>query len=348
MPTLDEFFVKFKAENEVFNRPGATARTVGALPAVTSEANSTGLFEQDAPHNNGKNRKAVFKYLQRDLEADVKDRDVDGAPNFCETGEAPLYLSDEMEVQKQVYKKFTIPYEDVRGYEESFARVLSDKISVTGNSIVEKLNGKVIAAYEALRGTDADGNTIPQELEGFTNPNDYTINHAFEIELSNMFDDLSYSGNKILVGDKAVKNYMRMLDYGAENSTRGQQNNMRIVNDFMFYNDTMLDQKLGSADNALAWRPGEFQMLEWFKNTGDFKRSDGRSVNDTITLNVNGIAIPMDIYMRYSDCDDETSGLTVTLSKWFDFWTRPSDSFKATDPLFGTNGLLRAKLTTRA
>jgi hypothetical protein len=144
-----------------------------------------------------------------------------------------------------------------------------------------------------------------------------------------------------------MTNFVDELSNGAENNDRGQQNNIGLISDLSYFDDTMLDSELATSGNVLAWMPGSFQMLEWFKNVGDFRMVGEQRghIRDVITLNIGGIVVAFDIYMTENFCDDDTSGLTVTLKKEWDVWNFPSDIFESGDDLFGTNGCLGFAIT---
>lgn len=328
--------------------PFRTQTGVGMLPAVVSQANAVG-FQPDFTQQNGKRRIAKYKYKQRKLRSTVKSTALNGSPNYCAANERPVYLEDEQEITRDNYVQFLIPYEDVRDYEENFQRVLQDEIAAHINPILEQVNAELIALYEASRGNFLGGSALAKPYEGFSSLATYTLNHAFEQGVFDDFRDLQYRGNKIIVGDKLPNAYMRKLMFaGADNQERGQRNSMDLVRDFNFYDDTMLDSELAATNAVLAWMPGSFQMLEWFKNVGEFRMIKDTHVRDTITLNLGGVSLAFDIYMTENFCEDDTSGMNVTLRKHWDAWSFPADIFAVGDALNGTNGMLRFQMTASA
>ena len=337
-----------KAQNPFFNVPFQTTTGVGMLPAVVSPLNRQADFAQVFTRQDGKTPIAKYKYKQRKLRSIVKKSSVNGNPNYCAATDTPLYLEAEKRIQKDIYMQFRIPHQDVRGYEESFARVLSDEIAASINAPLTELNALLIAEYEAVRGAFKGGSTTPKSYQGFSSAATYTVNHAFEHGVYDDFRALDYRGQKIIVGDQLVNAYFRTLMKGADNTERGQVNNMDVVRDFSFYDDTMLAAELSDSNPALIWRPGSFQMLEWFQNQGDFRIIKDTVINDTIDLNLGGVILRFDIFMRENFCDDASSGLDVTVRKHYDTWAFPSDIWNASDPLASTNGLLRFTMTAGA
>ncbi len=344
MPALSDFWRTFRTQNPVMDIPFRTQTGVGMLPAVLSPENGVG-FQPNFAQQNGKRKIAKYKYKQRRLRATVKNTTANGSPNYCDASETPVYLEAEQEVTRDNYKQFLIPYEDVRNYEEGFQKVLQDEIAANINAILEEVNGTLITLYEASRGAFLGGSTTAKSYQGFSNLATYTINHALEQGIYDDFRDLQYRGQKIMVGDKLANAYFRRLMYGAANTERGQINNEQLMRDFRFFDDTMLDSELATTNNIFAWMPGSFQLLEWFRNVGEFRMVKDTVVKDTIRLNIGGTTMGFDITMTENFCQDETSGLNVTIRKEWDVWSFPADIFAAGDPLNGTNGMLAFKIT---
>lgn len=347
MASLSDWWTKYSAENPLVNL-ARIETNVGMLPAVLSQTNrgpGSGFVQRFAEQN-GKKRTAKYKYRQRKLNTLVKATSVDGSPNYCAPGETPTYLEAEQTVSNDVYYDFFIKDEELRDYEENFNQVFNDALQDAVNPLLEKLNLLTLAAYDANRGNTSAGNTTPISAQGFSSLATRTVNHAFKEAIFEEFRKHQYTSNKIMVGDGNIASYYRMLADGAPNADRGQQNSLNIMRDLEFYDDTQLDGALSSTNGALVWRPGAFQMLEWFKNVGDFRKVQESRVDDVITINLGGIALRFDMYMRYTHCDDDSMGLQVTLRKHYDFWSFPADFFSAGDPLNGTNAMLRFAMTT--
>lgn len=344
MPQLSDFWRKFRTEHAMMEVPFRTQTGVGMLPATLSQANSQG-FSQNFDNQGGNNRIAKYKYKQRRLRDGIKNVAAHGQPNYCAADEAPVYLEADQEITQRHYKQFRIPESDIRNYEENQAQVLQAEIAANVNALLEELNAALIAQYIAKKGDFFGGVSTPKSLQGFSNLATYTINHAFELGINNEFRALQLRGQKIIVGDTMVNSYYRTLARGDVNTERGQITNQTLMNDYMFYDDTMLDAEVGTSNNALVWSPGSFQMLEWMRFVGEYRIVKDTVIKDTITLNIGGIAMRFDIAMKEDFCTDATSGLVVTISKEWDCWTFPSDIFSPNDPLNGTNGMLHFVMT---
>ena len=345
MPAFDnDFWRSYKENNPIIEAPSMTMTQTGLINAVRMQENRNGFQQLGFSETNGNKKIAKFKYKQRVLESEIKTEAADGEPNYCEGTRTPTRLQAEQEITQRVYDQFFIPYETVRRYDESLEQEFNIQIELMLDAMLRKINGNMINSYEAVRGEFADGTTARKDFQGFSSLATYTVNHAFVQNMKNEFRALQHTGRVIAVGDTLPTSFMRALMYGTENNTRGQVNNLSLLNDVSYMDDTMLDATLGSSDNFLAWTPGSFQFLEWFQNVGEYRFNSEEHIRDTITLNLNGMQMAFDIVIHTTYCKDSTTGWHVTISKWYDTWAYPGDIYATGDPLDGTNGMLRMGL----
>lgn len=346
MGVLSTFWETKKAETQaqkvIIQAPARSETTIGLLPLLLDARNRQN-FDIQFFDQGGKRKIVKYKYMQRQTESQIIDTPV--GVNYCDPVNDIAYLEGQKECTGYRKGAFTIPLNYTRKFDENLNSFFQDGLMSIINPMLTTINKDLIATFEAGRGFTSAGNVTPISAQGFVSYATREVNRAFDDTVSLEFEDLEHSGMLMMAGGGKVRSYANVLKRGGLND-RGQIVDLGILDDkFIYAPDTTLDGVIGTPDNALVWKPGASQFLEYFENRGEYAIMDDDIIKDVIIVQFGGFNIAFDITISKNYCDKALAGWVVTLEKNYDFWNYDTDIFKAGDTLAGANWMERFIMT---
>lgn len=346
MPALSDFWRTKKAETEaqrvIIQAPARSETTIGLLPLLLNAENRQN-FDIRFFDQGGKKKIVKYKYMQRGIESE--NITTPTGLDYCAPANNVAYLEGQKECTGYLARKFTIPLEYTRQFDDNLNSFFQDGLMTVINPMLTAINKDLIATFEAARGNTSAGTTTPITAQGFVSFATREINMAFHDTVISEFQNLEYSGRLMMAAGNRPRSYANVLNYGGLND-KGQFVDNSLINDnFLYSFDSTLDGVIGAADNALVWKPGSAQFLEFFENRGEYAIMDDDIIKDVIIVQFNGFNIAFDITISKNYCNKALAGWVVTVEKNYDFWNYDTDVFKVGDTMEGVNWLERFVMT---
>lgn len=331
-----------QAQKVIIQAPARSETTIGLLPLLLNAQNRQN-FDIQFFDQGGKKKIVKYKYMQRGIESE--NITTPTGLNYCETENDIAYLEGQKECTGYIARKFTIPLNYTRKFDENLDSFFQDGLMTIINPMLTAINKDLIATFEAARGFTSAGNVTPISAQGFVSYATREINRAFDDTVALEFENLEHNGMLMMAGGGKVRSYANVLRRGGLND-KGQVVDLGILDDkFIYQPDTTLDTVIGTPDNALVWKPGAAQFLEYFENRGEYAIMDEEFIKDVIIVQFGGFNIAFDITISKNYCDKALAGWVVTLEKNYDFWNYDTDIFKVGDTLESVNWLERFIMT---
>ena len=215
--------------------------------------------------------------------------------------------------------------------ESMSSQLLAKAASLMGSNPAQ---GTGAGSYTALQLLNSDGSVSIDTFD----------------DIKNDQEDNFMGGPVAVIGKGKMRKYFNRLAVGNVNTNAGVDI-LSVANEFgqILYKDDAVESALGGADRVLAVYPGLTQFYGYNLYNGAFaKVTPDNLIKGTMPDPIYGF--DWDYKLKYNeDCDDD-NGLqgswTVTLFKYFDLFTVPSDAFGGVYSDLGDfNGLVGYNIT---
>ncbi len=345
------------------NCPYMKIDNYGTLNMLQSQNKPKELTTLNRSNSPGQINTVQVKYLRRVTEQEIQTTD-----NCTQT---QTQLWNEASITANMFSAMAIYLEDslLRHYQKEAVEMMTlgtpatsvtyefiDQITAACNAIYANMNRNLSTKLYANLGVNRNtGNNNATPIQILQDTNKLPLNDGVTKILQDYTENLNY-GKPWVVGSGLMHGYFQQQK--AKGIAQNGLNTAIEAGDMNFYYDTQAGQLLG-ADQIVVGAPDSVQLVEAFKFRGWRAGRLGTSWFFTITLPY--MATPNRVEMVEFDCqikeyDCEGNSFTDTyygtpitvgrgrnmiISKAYDLFNVPADSYQAADPLFGTNGTLR-------
>jgi len=313
----------------------------GFLLALLDQYNMSSVDVVPLDRGDGKIKQVQVMSQKRATTDEVED-------GVTECMEGPYNESDNYgetyEVNDGVSMSFQVDDSKVRELCESQASWLAKDISNRLDAMFTKMNDKAVADIITKFGNYATGvnsGTSPIALDmvqplatGGMNG----ANYQGEVIMRNALSDARVAGLPMVIGVGELREYVGIRNYSTSNMlgidlSRGGS--------FAYFEDPAVATALGDVNEFIALEAGAYQFVpvNWY--VGEYVKQTETFQNNTIVDPITGFVY--DIKMVYDlNCDK----WNIRLSSRFAKIELYADGYKATDPLFGVNGIFKFNSAT--
>jgi hypothetical protein len=358
--------------------PAKKLAPLGMLSAVlSSQDGSAKLINQDRDEM-GHRRELKVKYRKRVTESAVSD-----GPADCEGGVTPVYYEFGFPSMLENSYQLWVPISLLRQYEKDTSehivldgavpvdikkqtnvmKEMYDMLIEGGGAVLKRINKRLVTSMSTQFGVNTvTGNNASRALAfslGTTGMQDAMVQLISDWR-ENEFDD-----SVIMVGNGSFANYdliKKIMSNMPNDQGISQAALAQIMPKVYFDKDT---RAVWGANQVGVFEKGSLHFLTHNDYQGNFRQSLANSDFFTMALPVsefNGIPVEnldkllFDIQVKEFDCAQQLlingtltntggPGVLITMNKKWNLFTKPTNLYEATDPLFGTNGTLRYTIT---
>lgn len=349
------------------NCPYMKIDNYGVLNMLQSQNKPRELTTLNRPNSPGQTNTVQVKYLRRMTEQEIQTTD-----NCTQT---QTQLWNEASITTNMFSAAAIYLDDdlLRHYQKEAVEMLNfgtpatsityefiDQIAAACNAVYANMNRNLSAKLYANLGVNRNtGSNAAKGLNIPVNTTNLALNDGMTALLQDYTENLNY-GKPQIVGSGLWHGYFRQQM--AKGTAQNGLNTRIEAGESDFYYDAQAAALLG-ANQAVVIAPDAVQLVESFKFKGWRAGRLGTSWFFTITLpymtTPNTVSmVEFDCQIREYDCPGNSftdayygtpitvgRGRNMIISKSYDLFTVPADSYQAADPLFGNNGTLRYSLT---
>ena len=300
----------------------------------------SGMIERFNPFNLefsqiGSERQLQLKYSPRN--ADTTPTNTIG--NICGgIGTAPTFKSQTIEanLRESVAEQFSI--EEVRGLCDSdFNTFRQMRLTKMFDALNQKINKSNLAAVAALtpytRGHASGKVDITPVL---TSP--FPMANSMDFyKLRHTLEDIGCSETPFIIsGNQNLQIGFSFLKIAC--CTGGGQMLNAMNEQFLYFKDHNMNAVLGD-DFGIAFVPGAFRILPWYRNVGPHEYTSGEVTRSRIVDPRTGMMYDLDT--KFDAC---TGTYTFQISYNWALWSIPDDFYLSTDPLYQTKGFVKLAL----
>ena len=347
------------------NYPGKKVTIPGFTQMLLDQPNSPTAIQEG--FTGGHKRGVRVKYSTRGTVAQVTTTDT------CSVDVQPLFKEVDVTIGNFVKKGFWIPDDLMRQYCEDASRFVSIGQPATPimNQVLEYLLEGMNSLYQkqeqVLTTAMASASGKHVGTGAATAVNDLT---AGVLKMLTDAETNEFCGAPLFVG--ALGGLMHAYDLQRRN--RGLYPGVGLDNaglldasGFKFYASGQTGSAWG-AQHVGMFAPSSVHYLEYLQNVGSWAGNRGNSTFATIVDPRTQCWSPMgmsnvrwDLQVRYADCPEDVEnfissgyinantisgrGYYVSVSKYYDLFTTPTDAYDGADRLAGGNDTLRYSLT---
>lgn len=315
--------------NQILNgkAPQNLRTPLGYLDALVSTQNTAGVEKVPVDAGNGKKKQVRIKFIQRGVASDITTStdsdcavDIEKEP-YDETVEVTQYIATKwMGFDQTQMRKLCEPDG------EFMQSVIRAEIDV----LCTELNKDLIALQAANFGNFIDGTSVAHAVPLLETVKKSPLYYG-ESLIMEEFENLGVMQRPIVVGAGNLAHYVRQVGIGCCNDAGIALNQAGNMD---FFRDRFVNSILG-ANHFIGLIPGYVQLLTWNKYVGDYRQETPSFSHTTITDPVTGLTF--DMKWKYDDCAEKW---VMNISLNYELFFIPSDSFAATDDLYGMNGSL--------
>lgn len=338
----------------------------GVLNMLNSQTKSR-YQTLNRPGSEGQVDVVQMKYLQPAIEADVMNTD-----NCTQTNQQ---LWREASVTTSMFSAYALYLEDekITHYQNDAAQMMTAgtpatpvisefwmEVTAACNAIYAQMNRNLSTKLYANIGVNrVTGNNAAQSVNIAQDTTNLPLNNGITKIQTDYQNNLMY-GRPWVVGSGNIQGYFKQQ---VAKATAQNGLNTRIESqDMDFYFDIQSSSLLG-ANQCIVGAPDSCKLVESFKYKGFRAGQRGTSYFGTIMLpyqaTPNTVAMmEFDFQAKFYDCPSNSftdyyygtpitvnRGWNLIISKSYDLFQVPSDSYVAADPMFGNNGTLRYTIT---
>lgn len=348
------------------NTPYMKIDNYGVLNMLNSQTKSR--FQQlNRPGSEGQVDTVQMKYLQRAIEADVMNTD-----NCTQTNQQ---LWRETSVTASMFSAYALYLEDekITHYQNDAAQMMSagtpptpviyeffQELTAAADAIYANMNRNLSTKLYANIGVNrVTGNNAAQTVNISLDTTNLPLGNGMTKIQTDYQNNLMY-GRPWVVGSGNIQGYF--MQQKAKGLAQNGMNTRIESSDMDFYFDIQSSSLLGS-NQCIVGAPDSCKLVESFKFKGFRAGQRGTSYFGTIMLpyqvTPNQVAMmEFDFQAKFYDCPSNNftdyyygtpitvnRGWNLIISKTYDLFQVPADSYVAADPMFGNNGVLRYAIT---
>lgn len=333
--------------------------TINMLQSQNKPIDITTLNRASSP---GQVNTVQVKYLKRASEVDVSSTDTCSQTNISLWSEASvtttmfsayaIYLEDQL---LSHYQKEAVDMLMLGTPATTITYEFLEQITAACNAIYAKMNRNLSTKLYANIGVNRNtGNNAAFGVNISVNTTNLPLNDGITKIQTDYTENLGY-GKAWVIGSGNIHGYFKQQR--AKGIAQNGLNTRIEAEDMDFYYDSQAASLLG-ANQIVVGQPNSVQIVESYKFKGFRAGRLGTSQFFTIMLpymtSPNVVEfVEFDCQIKEYDCEgtltDAYYGTPITvqrgrnliISKSYDLFNIPADSYQATDPLFGNNGTLR-------
>jgi hypothetical protein len=315
--------------NQILNgkAPSVLRTPVGYLDALISTQNTSGVEKVAVDAGNGKKKQVRIKFIQRGISSDITT-DADGD---CTVDVEKEPFDETVEVTQFIGTKWM-------GFDQTQMRKLCEADGVFMESVVRaeidilcvELNKALLALQGANFGNFIDGTSVAHAVPLLETVKKSPLYYG-ESMIMEEFENLGVMQRPIVVGAGNLAHYVRQVGIGCCNDAGVSLNQAGNMD---FFRDRFVQSVIG-ANHFIGLIPGYVQLLTWNKYVGEYRQETPSFSHTTITDPVTGLTF--DMKWKYDDCTEKWV-MRMTLN--YELFFIPSNSFAASDELYGMNGSL--------
>ncbi len=301
----------------------------------------SGMLDRYNPFNlefsqTGGERQLQIKYSPRN--ADTTPTNTIG--NICGgIGDAPTFKSQTIEanLRESVAEQFSI--EEVRGLCDSdfntFKQMRLTKMFDALNQKINKSNIALIGSLTPYTRGHASGKVPITPI--LTSPFQ-SVNAVDFYKLRHTLEDIGCQETPFIVsGNQDLQIGFSFLKIACCNA--GGQLLNAMNEQFLYFKDHNMSAILGNGD-GIAFIPGAFKILPWYRNVGAHEYTSGEVTRSRIVDPRTGMTYDLDT--KFDAC---TGTYTFQISYNWALWSIPDDFYLSTDPLYQTKGYVRLDIS---
>lgn len=347
------------------NAPSRKLHVAGFLQMAFCCQNSSVSVLNDQYPGDGTNRPLVVSYRQRPILSQVQDED------DCDINNLPVKQEWAFPNRRHKQTSFFIPDAQIAQYCSEFSQSVAigqpatrmmrehyDNFLEAANILLRAINLDLVTIMATQFGNNVvTGNNAARVINIPPTPG---LNlSAGVIQLHRDFQENEICGEPCIVGGGNWAGYEIAKAIACCNQA-GQDISRDIMPRSFFDKDTTT---IWGANQIGVFAKGSVKFIGYNKYVGGYAGEKGTSIFFTVALPVNefGCApdclndLIFDVQMKYIDCPTSINvngtaqtvnrGWQVIVSKDYHLWVQPTDAYRVTDPLGGTNGTLRYEIT---
>lgn len=339
----------------------------GFLNMLQSQQKPREVVTLNRPGSEGQVNTVQFKYLQRALRQAVMNTD-----NCTQTNQT---LWREGSITTSMFSAYAlyIPDERMAHYQNDAVNVVMkgqpaapltfefiEELSAAANAIYADMNANLSTkAYANIGYNRLTGNANSVSINISKDTTDLPLDDGITKILQQYRENSGY-GKPWVVGSGYAHAYF--LQQIAKSTAQNGLNTRIEAAQMDFYYDSEASALLGT-NQVVVGQPNVMQLIESFQFKGFRAGYKGTSYFFTMMLPVqvtpNRVEmVEFDAQLKYYDCPGNTftdyyygtpvtvnRGWNIVLSKAYDLFYLPQDSYSAADPLYRNNGTLRYTFT---
>ena len=300
----------------------------------------SGMIERFNPFNLefsqiGGERQLQLKYSPRN--ADTTPTNTIG--NICGgIGTAPTFKSQTIEanLKESVAEQFSI--EEVRGLCDADFNVFKQmRLTKMFDALNQKINKSNLAAAWALTPYTRDhasGTVTIDPVSG----SPAAVNAYDFYKLRHTLEDIGCQETPFIISrNHDLQIGFSFLKIACCNS--GGQMLNSINDQFLYFKDHNMSGLIASTA-GLAFVPGAFRILPWYRNIGAHEYTSGEVTRSRIVDPRTGMMYDLDT--KFDAC---TGTYTFQISYNWALWSIPDDFYLSTDPLYQTKGFVKLTIS---
>lgn len=347
------------------NAPSTKMHVAGFLAMTFCCQNSSVSPINDGFQPNGQQKGLTVSYTQRPILTQVQDED------DCDINNIPTYSEWNFPEMRHKQYSFFVADETISKYCDDFASTVA--VGAPASRLMREHYFRILeGANIVLRAINRDLVTLAATEFGNNvntgNADARTINIAQTpamdldagiVQLLQDMQDNEICGDPCIVGGGLFSNFTIAQQIACCNSAGMDFSRLGLPR-FFFDKET---QSIWGANQIGIFAPGSVKFISRNKYVGPYAGEKGKSMFFTMRLPVAefGCAqdcledLTFDVQMKYIDCPTSVTvngtaqtvnrGWQFIISKDYSLWVQPTDAFRVTDPLGGTNGTLRYTIT---
>jgi hypothetical protein len=350
------------------NAPSLKIDNLGFLTALKSQ-NQT--LQINRPGGNGAVEFVQVKYLQRAVEGQVSTQQTcNTLVNQNAYQESTVALNNfaqySLFIPDQLIQEYTSDCNMMPNLPGGIPPTAAMKemlyeIYAGSNAILRVLDGQLLNAV-SVGVNAATGSATPKQINFTVDTNDLPLTDGmtellYETQIINEFA----SGKVQIVGSGLVGRFFKQQI--AKGLAQNGLNTTIEAMEAKMYFDTKLPTIFnysGTGNDFLAFSPDDLQIVEFSQYTGAYGGRKGISDFGSFVLPIQMTAsdivpVQFDYQLRYLDCPEAVAqmnnyygqsitasrGWQMIISKYVGLFQPPTNTYKASDPLYGTNGCIQ-------
>lgn len=347
------------------NAPSRKLHVAGFLAMTFCCQNSSVSPINDGFGADGQQRTLTVSYSKRPILSQVQDED------DCDINDIPVKAEWDLGTMRHKQYSFYVSDDQISRYCAEFAASVGvgtpatsimrqhyDDILAGANIVLRAINQDLATLMATEFGNNVrTGNSAAVTLNIAKTP-DNDLN-AGVIRMLQDLQDNEVCGDPCIVGGGLFSGFNIAQQMACCNNAGMDFSRLGLPR---FFYDKDLPAVLG-ANQIGVFAPGSVKFISRNKYVGPYAGDKGNSMFFTMALPVTefGCApdclndLVFDVQMRYIDCPTSVTvngtaqtvnrGWQFIISKDYNLWVQPTDAYRVTDPLGGTNGTLRYNIT---